>query len=106
MLWPPIGIYPFNPIEIPLLNTIILLRSGVTVTLRHHSLITNKFIHSYKSLALTIFLGVYFTALQGIEYIEAPFRITDSIYGTCFFVATGFHGIHVIIGTVFLGTTF
>lgn len=102
--WPPTGIDPFNPIQVPLLNTIILLASGVTVTWAHHSLIENKFTQCTQSLAITVVLGLYFTCLQAIEYIEASFTIADSSYGSTFFVATGFHGLHVIIGTTFLIT--
>nr|YP_010872841.1 cytochrome c oxidase subunit III [Pheidole fervens]WGV34037.1 cytochrome c oxidase subunit III [Pheidole fervens] len=101
-LWPPLGIKPFNPFDIPLMNTIILVSSGLTVTWSHHSMINNNFKESKKSLFLTIILGIYFTTLQLIEYQEAPFTIADSIYGSTFFIATGFHGLHVIIGTLFL----
>nr|WGO57969.1 cytochrome c oxidase subunit III [Perisphaerus sp. 1 ZQW-2023b] len=101
-LWPPIGIMPFNPLQIPLLNTTILLSSGVTITWAHHSLLENNYNQAFQGLFLTIILGVYFTALQAFEYMESPFTISDSIYGTTFFVATGFHGIHVLIGTTFL----
>nr|APX39906.1 cytochrome c oxidase subunit 3 [Stylosomus rugithorax] len=103
MNWPPKGITPFNPLEIPLLNTIILLTSGLTVTWAHHSIMENNFKKAFSGLLLTIILGVYFTILQGYEYIEAPFTISDSVYGSSFFMATGFHGAHVIIGTTFLG---
>nr|YP_010946341.1 cytochrome c oxidase subunit III [Anaplectoidea varia]WGO57059.1 cytochrome c oxidase subunit III [Anaplectoidea varia] len=105
-IWPPIGIMPFNPIQIPLLNTTILLSSGVTVTWAHHSLLENNFNQALQALFFTILLGIYFTILQAYEYIEAPFTIADSIYGSTFFMATGFHGIHVIIGTTFLLTCF
>lgn len=100
--WPPIGISTFNPFQIPLLNTIILLSSGISVTWAHHSLIENNFSQTYISLIITILLGVYFTILQAYEYIEASFSIADSIYGSTFFIATGFHGLHVLIGTIFL----
>lgn len=102
ILWPPKGISTFNPLEIPLLNTLILLRSGLSVTWAHHSLIENNFRQRWKSLLLTIILGIYFSILQAYEYIEAPFAISDSVYGSSFFIATGFHGLHVIIGTIFL----
>nr|YP_009526712.1 cytochrome c oxidase subunit III [Meloimorpha japonica]AXY63916.1 cytochrome c oxidase subunit 3 [Meloimorpha japonica] len=102
MLWPPKGISPFNPLQIPLLNTAILLASGVTVTWTHHSLMSSNYSQSSQSLLLTIILGIYFTILQAYEYLEAPFTIADSVYGSSFFVATGFHGLHVIIGTTFL----
>nr|YP_009654724.1 cytochrome c oxidase subunit III [Cantao ocellatus]AVJ52353.1 cytochrome c oxidase subunit 3 [Cantao ocellatus]QCI09279.1 cytochrome c oxidase subunit III [Cantao ocellatus] len=102
MTWPPKGIQVFNPMEIPLLNTMILLCSGLTVTWAHHSIMENKFSQVTKSLTLTVTLGIYFTILQAYEYIESSFCISDSVYGSCFFMATGFHGIHVMIGTIFL----
>nr|QCP68877.1 cytochrome c oxidase subunit 3 [Cryptolestes ferrugineus] len=102
MIWPPKGINPFNPTEIPLLNTLILLTSGLTVTWAHHGLMENNYQQSFQGLLLTVILGIYFTILQGYEYIEAPFTIADSVYGSSFFMATGFHGLHVIIGTTFL----
>nr|AXS65354.1 cytochrome c oxidase subunit 3 [Cucujoidea sp. 7 KM-2017] len=102
LMWPPKGITPFNPSQIPLLNTLILLTSGFTVTWTHHSLMENNFNQALQSLSLTVSLGIYFTILQAFEYIEAPFNIADSVYGSCFFMATGFHGIHVIIGSIFL----
>lgn len=104
--WPPINITPFNPFHIPLLNTIILITSGITVTWAHHALMESNFYQTTQRLFLTIFLGVYFTILQAYEYIEAPFTIADRIYGTTFFVTTGFHGLHVIIGTLFLSICF
>lgn len=102
MLWPPIGISVFNPFQIPLLNTTILLSSGVTVTWAHHALLENNHSQTSQALIITIFLGIYFSILQGYEYLEAPFSIADSVYGSTFFIATGFHGIHVLIGTTFL----
>lgn len=100
--WPPSGILPFNPFQVPLLNTIILLASGVTVTWAHHSLINNNYSQTTHGLTITVILGLYFTSLQALEYWEASFTISDSAYGSTFFMATGFHGIHVIIGTTFL----
>nr|ARH54590.1 cytochrome c oxidase subunit 3 [Pogonus iridipennis] len=101
-MWPPMGIQPFNPLQIPLLNTLILLTSGVTVTWAHHSLMENNYNQALQGLLLTVILGIYFTILQAYEYIESPFTIADSVYGSSFFMATGFHGLHVIIGTTFL----
>nr|QBP33672.1 cytochrome c oxidase subunit III [Sarothrura rufa] len=100
--WPPAGIKPLNPLEVPLLNTAILLASGITVTWAHHSITENKRKQATHALTLTILLGLYFTILQAMEYHEAPFSIADSVYGSTFFVATGFHGIHVMIGSSFL----
>nr|ANZ54419.1 cytochrome c oxidase subunit III [Hieromantis kurokoi] len=102
MMWPPIYIMTFNPFQIPLLNTIILITSGITVTWAHHSILENNHSQTSQSLIFTISLGIYFTILQAYEYFEAPFTIADSIYGSTFFMATGFHGLHVIIGTMFL----
>nr|AYR05275.1 cytochrome c oxidase subunit 3 [Coleoptera sp. ACP-2013] len=102
LIWPPKGIYSFNPLEIPLLNTLILLTSGLTVTWAHHSLMENNYNQAFQGLMMTVILGIYFTILQGFEYIESPFTISDSSYGSSFFMATGFHGLHVIIGTTFL----
>lgn len=102
IVWPPKGIQTFNPIEIPLLNTLILLTSGLTVTWAHHRLIENNYNQAFQGLLITIILGIYFTILQGYEYIEASFTIADAVYGSSFFIATGFHGLHVIIGTTFL----
>ncbi len=101
-VWPPVGISPFNPLEVPLLNTIILLSSGIRVTWAHHALIAGRHNRAFQGLLLTVILGIYFTCLQALEYYEASFRIADGAYGTTFFVATGFHGLHVIIGTIFL----
>nr|YP_010926798.1 cytochrome c oxidase subunit III [Latreutes anoplonyx]WKF54305.1 cytochrome c oxidase subunit 3 [Latreutes anoplonyx] len=100
--WPPMGIQPFNPFQIPLLNTIILLSSGASLTWSHHAILESNYSQAFQSLLLTILLGVYFTALQSLEYYEASFTIADSVYGATFFVATGFHGLHVIIGSLFL----
>nr|ATA58335.1 cytochrome c oxidase subunit III [Bolivaritettix yuanbaoshanensis] len=102
MMWPPKGVEPFNPLNIPLLNTIILLSSGITVTWSHHSLMEANHSQAKQSLMMTVILGVYFTIMQAYEYMESQFSISDSAYGSTFFVATGFHGIHVMIGTTFL----
>nr|AID21710.1 cytochrome c oxidase subunit III [Hellula undalis] len=101
-MWPPLSITPFNPFQIPLLNTIILITSGVTVTWAHHAIMENNHSQMTQGLFFTIILGIYFTILQAYEYLEAPFTIADSIYGSTFFMATGFHGLHVMIGTIFL----
>nr|AVY52254.1 cytochrome c oxidase subunit III [Cyrtodactylus peguensis]BBD20466.1 cytochrome c oxidase subunit III [Cyrtodactylus peguensis] len=100
--WPPSAITPLNPFEVPLLNTAVLLASGVTVTWAHHAIMGNNRPEAVQGLTLTILLGAYFTLLQALEYYEAPFTIADAVYGSTFFVATGFHGLHVIIGTTFL----
>jgi cytochrome c oxidase subunit 3 len=100
--WPPLGIESINPFELPLLNTIILLSSGVTVTYSHHSLIRGDRKGGLYALVMTVLLAVVFTLLQGLEYNVASFTISDGTYTSCFFFGTGFHGFHVIIGTIFL----
>nr|BDQ43658.1 cytochrome c oxidase subunit 3 [Amynthas surcatus]BDQ44009.1 cytochrome c oxidase subunit 3 [Amynthas surcatus] len=100
--WPPTGINPLNPFSVPLLNTAVLLASGVTVTWAHHSLMEGSRTNAIQALVVTVMLGAYFTFLQAGEYLAAPFTIADSVYGTTFFVATGFHGLHVLIGSTFL----
>merc|ERR1711862_42297 len=104
--WPPAGIMTFNPWGVPFLNTVILLSSGVRVTWSHKSIVGNYHGQTLDGLLLTIVLGTYFTILQGIEYVEATFTIADSVFGSAFFVATGFHGLHVIVGTLFLFTCY
>ena len=101
-LWPPFGIQVFNPFQVPLLNTIILISSGVSVTWAHHALLARDGRSAIRGLSVTVILGVYFTCLQGLEYWEASFSFRDSIYGSVFFIATGFHGLHVLVGTKFL----
>lgn len=100
--WPPTGITPLNPFSVPLLNTAVLLASGVTVTWAHHSLLEQNRSNTIQALILTVILGIYFTFLQAGEYAEASFSIADRVYGSTFFVATGFHGAHVLIGSTFL----
>nr|YP_002317276.1 cytochrome c oxidase subunit III [Steganacarus magnus]ACH41149.1 cytochrome c oxidase subunit III [Steganacarus magnus] len=100
--WPPEQVFPFDPMSVPLVNTIVLLSSGASVTWSHHSILKNKMMVSSISLFFTIMLGVFFTILQYLEYLGSPFSISDSDMGSTFFMATGFHGIHVIIGSTFL----
>ncbi len=101
-VWPPVGITPLNAFEVPLLNTALLLSSGATVTWSHHAMTNGNRRDAILGLVLTIILGVAFTALQALEYYEAPFTFADSVYGTTFFSLTGLHGFHVIVGTSFL----
>nr|NP_033662.1 cytochrome c oxidase subunit III [Terebratulina retusa]CAB59852.1 cytochrome oxidase subunit 3 [Terebratulina retusa] len=101
-VWPPSGVFPLNPFSVPLLNTAVLLASGVSVTWAHHSLIKSNWAGMTQGLTATALLGVYFTILQATEYMEASFSIADSVYGAVFYVATGFHGAHVLIGSTFL----
>jgi cytochrome c oxidase subunit 3 len=96
------GIEAINPFELPLLNTVILLSSGVTVTYAHHSLIQGNRSGTLYGLLATVILAIIFTGLQAIEYTVSSFTITDGSFGSCFFFGTGFHGLHVMIGTAFL----
>ena len=100
--WPPVGVQVFDPWHLPLLNTLILLTSGTTVTWAHHALLHNDRRGLKWGLALTVLLGALFTSVQAYEYSHAAFSFGGSIYGATFFMATGFHGLHVIIGTIFL----
>jgi cytochrome c oxidase subunit 3 len=101
-IWPPNGIETLNPWGVPLLNTYILLYSGVTITAAHHFILGGQWTNALNSLFQTVVLAVLFTSLQFFEYLEAPFDISDGIYGSTFFMATGFHGFHVIVGTIFI----
>jgi len=101
-VWPPKGIHPFDPFEFPFLNTLILLLSGTTVTWAHHSLLENNRRGLVLGLLCTVILGILFTVCQAYEYIHAGFAFANHIYGSTFFMATGFHGFHVIVGTIFL----
>jgi cytochrome c oxidase subunit III len=102
-VWPPKSVDTFDPWHLPLLNTLILLTSGTTVTWAHHALLENDRKGLVWGLALTIALGLSFTAVQAWEYMHAAFHYSGNIYGaTFFFMATGFHGAHVIIGSIFL----
>ena len=101
-VWPPKGIRTFDPLSLPLLNTLILLTSGVTVTWAHHALREGDRQGMLQGLAITILLGLSFTCVQAFEYSHAAFHFSGGIYPSVFFMATGFHGFHVIIGTTFL----
>ena len=102
MQWPPKGLEVLDAMKLPLLNTLILLCSGTTVTWAHHALIHGDREGLKKGLWATIFLGLLFSGIQAYEYLEAPFPFAGLNYGTAFFMATGFHGFHVIVGTIFL----
>jgi cytochrome c oxidase subunit 3 len=101
-VWPPKNIVPFDPFHLPYFNTLVLLLSGTTVTWAHHALMEGKRKELLQGLGITILLGILFTTVQGIEYAHAAFALKDGIYPSTFFMATGFHGAHVIIGTIFL----
>jgi cytochrome c oxidase subunit 3 len=101
-IWPPKGIETFDPWHLPLLNTLILLTSGTTVTWAHHALLHDDRKGLKQALWLTVILGVLFTICQVYEYSHAAFSFSGHIYGSTFYMATGFHGAHVVIGTIFL----
>jgi cytochrome c oxidase subunit 3 len=101
-IWPPQGVKTFDPWDLPFLNTMILLLSGCTVTWAHHALLQGDRKGLINGLALTVALGALFSFFQVKEYAIAPFGFTDGIYPSIFFLATGFHGFHVMVGTIFL----
>ena len=111
--WPVQHIETIDPWHLPLMNTLVLLLSGTTVTWAHHALIHGNRKAAKWGLILTVALGIFFTFLQGVEYMEAfahrdmdglggSFWLSTNVYGSAFFLATGFHGLHVLIGTIFL----
>lgn len=102
-VWPPVGIEPINPWGVPFLNTLLLLCSGFTLTWAHHALLAGGRKQALIALGFTLILAVIFTSLQAFEYQTANFSISDGIYGSVFYISTGFHGFHVLIGTIFLG---
>ncbi|PPR10531.1 MAG: Cytochrome c oxidase subunit 3 [Alphaproteobacteria bacterium MarineAlpha11_Bin1] len=100
--WPPPGVQTFDTWDLPFLNTLILLMSGITATWAHHALREGNRLHFMQGLALTIFLGICFSFVQAFEYSHAAFGFSDGIYPSTFYMATGFHGFHVLVGTIFL----
>ncbi len=100
--WPPVQIDIIDPFDLPLMMTMILLLSGTSVTWAHHAILEGKQQEMVKALAVTVFLGVFFLGFQGYEYMHAHFGFTEGIYPSTFFMATGFHGFHVLVGTIFL----
>jgi len=105
-VWPPQAIDPIQTSGIPLTNTFFLLSSGATVTWAHHAIIVRAKKQALFGLLLTLILAILFTGLQVLEYFEAPFSISDSVFGSCFFMTTGFHGFHVFVGTISLFISF
>ena len=100
--WPPLGITPLDPFAIPLLNTILLLSSGAFITYGHHALIAGNRKAAIDGTLLTIIFAILFTGLQYYEYSEAGFTMADGVYGSAFYASTGLHGMHVIVGTIFI----
>lgn len=95
-----------NAFGVPFLNTVILLSSGATITVAHEAIIGGFKSKAAEALLMTLFLAIIFTGLQYLEYKTSAFTISDSVYGSTFFMATGFHGLHVIIGTFFIAVSF
>jgi cytochrome c oxidase subunit III len=100
--WPPAGIKIFDPFHLPFFNTLLLLLSGTTVTWAHYAILQNDQKSTIKALWYSVILGVLFSACQAYEYSHAAFGFKDGIYASTFYLATGFHGFHVIVGTIFL----
>jgi cytochrome c oxidase subunit III len=101
-IWPPKGVHVIAPFDLPFMNTLILLLSGTTVTWAHHAILEGNKRDAVRGLTLTVLLGIAFTSIQAFEYFHAPFGFRDNIYSSTFFMATGFHGFHVFVGTTFL----
>lgn len=105
-VWPPKGMVVLNPWHVPLLNTFVLVTSGAFITWTHYSILGGDREGAINSLLCTLILAIFFTLLQRYEYINAPFNISDGIYGSTFYGTTGLHGLHVIIGSIFLFVCF
>lgn len=101
-VWPPLGIDVISPWGVPLVNTVILLTSGAGVTWCHHGVLFGLRTQSRIALWVTVILAMMFTGLQAYEYVDAGFGLSSGVYGCTFYMATGFHGFHVLIGTIFL----
>ncbi len=101
-VWPPKGIKTLDPLELPYFNTLLLLLSGTTLTWSHYSLTAGNRLDTLKGLGLTVLLGIVFLIIQMVEYVHAPFHFKDGIYPSLFYITTGFHGFHVLVGTIFL----
>lgn len=101
-IWPPKNIETMDAFSLPYFNTLLLLLSGTTITWAHHALLQGRKKELVQGLGLTVFLGLTFLSVQALEYMHAPFAFTDGIYPSTFYLATGFHGAHVLIGSIFL----
>lgn len=104
--WPPVGIAIVNPYHLPLLNRILLIRSGASVTWCHFSVLRKSYWKSLIRITITILLGIFFRIIQAVEYINITFSINDNVFGSVFYMLTGFHGTHVLIGTIFLSVNY
>jgi cytochrome c oxidase subunit III len=105
-IWPPAGIETFDPWHLPFMNTLILLLSGTTVTWAHYAILENNQKDAAEALGYTVFLGAFFSIMQAFEYHHASFGFKDGVYAANFYMATGFHGAHVMIGTIFLAVCY
>jgi heme/copper-type cytochrome/quinol oxidase subunit 3 len=108
-MWPPFGMKTISPFKLPLLNTIVLLTSGLTLTYTQKIIIRNEGNSRYDAIRgflMTLFLALCFLFIQYYEFVNAPFSINDSVYGSIFFLITGTHGLHVIAGTGFIFVMF
>jgi len=105
-VWPPVNIVGLDAFGIPILNTAILLLSGFSITWVHFALISGNAVEVNYGFIVTLFLAILFTGLQVSEYLFAPFNISDSVYGTVFYSLTGLHGLHVIIGSIFIAVCY
>ncbi|MDR6292123.1 MULTISPECIES: cytochrome c oxidase subunit 3 [Inquilinus] len=101
-VWPPKGITPVDPFHFPFLMTMVLLLSGCTVTWAHHEMVEGNMKEAAKALGITVLLGAIFTCIQLWEYTHSEFGFTDGVFASTFYMATGFHGFHVLVGTIFL----
>nr|AQT38552.1 cytochrome c oxidase subunit 3 [Echyridella menziesii] len=105
-VWPPVGVASINPFKLPLLNTGVLIGSGVSVTWSHFAVLAGDRKEGLMGLFVTLVLGVYFLGLQAVEYMECSFSFADSVFGSLFYLMTGFHGLHVLVGVLFLSVCF
>ena len=105
-IWPPLGIEAIGPTDLPLLNTLLLLSSGATLTYSHHYLINGNRYHALLGLFITIASAVIFMICQYIEYITSSFTIADGVFGSVFYMGTGFHGLHVLVGIIMLSISY
>ena len=104
--WPPLGITALEPFGIPLLNTFLLLSSGAFITYGHHAILNGNRKDAIDGIIFTLILAVIFTLLQGFEYSNASFTMADGVFGSVFYASTGLHGLHVIVGTIFILISF
>lgn len=105
-VWPPEGVHAIEAFDLPFMMTMVLLLSGCTVTWAHHEILEGNQKEATKAIGLTVLLGIFFTGLQIFEYQHASFAFDANVYSSAFYMATGFHGFHVLVGTIFLGVCY